>query len=388
MRDEIIGRTPKDKDWVVVNGSERELLDAGFKRVGKNFPVFLHPITKEEYALARTEKKEGLGHTGFLTNASEDITLEEDLARRDFTINAIAKDSSGKISDPFGGIKDLKRKTLRHITDAFREDPLRVLRGARFAATLGFKIANETQALMVDMVGSGELKSLSVERVERELRLAVTGHHPSYFFRTLKECDAMSQLLPELDLPQLLNKNDPVFAALKTFEGQDDKREKQYRVFLTRAEDYGLEVNERDMRVTNLIRRLKVTKDTAVICRLYRDFHRQILDIMSFREQEVFDLFEKMDAFRRPEKLTSLLEIIEIPSKPPQLFNPTKHIVEFLNEALYETKQLTAKTFFSSQEVSREHHSVITSKLKHERIKVIEPIMLRYKKHPSLINKK
>ena len=146
VRDEILGSAPKDRDYVVVNGSEKELIDAGYKRVGKNFPVFLHPTTKEEYALARTEKKEGLGHKGFSTDTSKGVTLEEDLARRDFTINAIAKDSTGKIFDPFGGMEDIERKTLRHVIEAFRDDPLRVLRGARFSASLGFKIAEETHS--------------------------------------------------------------------------------------------------------------------------------------------------------------------------------------------------------------------------------------------------
>ena len=377
VRDEILGSTPKDRDYVVVNGSEKELIKAGYKRVGKNFPVFLHPTTKEEYALARTEKKEGLGHRGFSTDTSKGITLEEDLARRDFTINAIAKDSTGKIFDPFGGLQDIERKTLRHITDAFREDPLRVLRGARFSATLGFKIAEETQILMLDMVNSGELKSLPVERIERELRLAIAGHRPHYFFETLKKCKAIPQLLPELDLPQLYNSDDPIFQALKHFEGQGRMAEERFIVFLSRAGNYGLQKNGKKTQIETLIKRLKLNRRTAETYTMYRDFNQKIMNYASLGEQDVLHLFEEMDTFRRPEKLTRLLKILRYIIEPAISSNHVKKLTSFFMEALSETSKLSARTFFTNEEIARTDYSTISQTLRVEREKKIRETIIK-----------
>ena len=377
VRDEILGSAPKDRDYVVVNGSEKELIKAGYKRVGKNFPVFLHPTTKEEYALARTEKKEGLGHRGFSTDTSKGITLEEDLARRDFTINAIAKDSTGKIFDPFGGLQDIERKTLRHITDAFREDPLRVLRGARFSATLGFKIAEETQILMLDMVKSGELKSLPVERIERELRLAIAGHRPHYFFETLKKCKAIPQLLPELDLPQLYNSDDPIFQALKHFEGQGRMAEERFIVFLSRAGNYGLQKNGKKTQIETLIKRLKLNRRTAETYTMYRDFNQKIMNYASLGEQDVLRLFEEMDTFRRPEKLTRLLKILRYIIEPAMSSNHVKKLTSFFMEALSETSKLSARTFFTNEEIARTDYSTISQTLRVEREKKIRETIIK-----------
>ena len=377
VRDEILGSAPKDRDYVVVNGSEKELIKAGYKRVGKNFPVFLHPTTKEEYALARTEKKEGLGHRGFSTDTSKGITLEEDLARRDFTINAIAKDSTGKIFDPFGGLQDIERKTLRHITDAFREDPLRVLRGARFSATLGFKIAEETQILMLDMVNSGELKSLPVERIERELRLAIAGHRPHYFFETLKKCKAIPQLLPELDLPQLYNSDDPIFQALKHFEGQGRMAEERFIVFLSRAGNYGLQKNGKKTQIETLIKRLKLNRRTAETYTMYRDFNQKIMNYASLGEQDVLRLFEEMDTFRRPEKLTRLLKILRYIIEPAISSNHVKKLTSFFMEALSETSKLSARTFFTTEEIAKTDYSTISQTLRVEREKKIRETIIK-----------
>ena len=379
VRDEILGSAPKDRDYVVINGSEKELIDAGYKRVGKNFPVFLHPTTKEEYALARTEKKEGLGHRGFSTDTSKGITLEEDLARRDFTINAIAKDSTGTIFDPFGGLQDIERKTLRHITDAFRDDPLRVLRGARFSATLGFQIAEETQSLMLDMVKSGELKSLSVERIERELRLAIAGHHPNYFFETLKKCEAIPQLLPELDLPQLHNADDPIFQALKHFEGKDRMAEERFIVFLTRAGNYGLQENGENTQIKNLIERLKLNRRTAETYTMYLDFNEKIVNYTSLGEQDVLHLFEEMDTFRRPEKFTRLLKILGHIIEPAKSSNYVKKLTGFFMEALSETSKLSARSFFTDEEIAKTDYSTISQTLRIERAKKIRETIIEYR---------
>lgn len=201
VRDELLGLKPHEHDWVVVGASPQELLDKRFQQVGKDFPVFLHPNTKEEYALARTERKAGKGYHGFEVFADPSVTLEDDLIRRDLTINAIAKSDEGELIDPYGGVKDLEDRKLRHVSDAFVEDPLRVLRVARFAAKLapfGFTLAEETRALMQEMVRSGELSDLTPERVWQEVTKALKTAKPSIFFEVLDEVGAVAVLFPEL----------------------------------------------------------------------------------------------------------------------------------------------------------------------------------------------
>lgn len=201
VRDELLGKQAYDHDWVVVGATAEQMLDQGFQQVGKDFPVFLHPKTKEEYALARTERKAGTGYHGFDVFAEPTVTLEEDLIRRDLTINAMAKDDDGGIVDPYGGQQDLEARVLRHVSDAFSEDPLRVLRVARFAAklsTYGFTLADETQTLMQQMVMSGELQDLTPERVWQEVSKALNTPKPSVFFQVLDQVGACEVLFPEL----------------------------------------------------------------------------------------------------------------------------------------------------------------------------------------------
>ncbi|KRD32120.1 2', 3'-cyclic nucleotide 2'-phosphodiesterase [Lysobacter sp. Root916] len=202
VRDRLLGRTPGDRDYVVVGATPQAMLEAGYKPVGRDFPVFLHPDTGEEYALARTERKSGRGYRGFVVDADPSVSLEEDLGRRDFTINAIAQDEDGALVDPYGGARDLEARELRHVGPAFVEDPLRVLRAARFMArfaALGFSVAPETTALMRHMAESGELAELVPERVWQELRRALASERPSAFLRTLREAGALGAVLPEVD---------------------------------------------------------------------------------------------------------------------------------------------------------------------------------------------
>jgi len=202
VRDALLGLPVKERDWVVVGASADELLAQGFKRVGKDFPVFLHPKTGEEYALARTERKTGPGYTGFAFDTSSTVTLEEDLARRDLTINAIARTSDGEIVDPWSGRADLERRVLRHVSPAFREDPLRVLRVARFAArfgSLGFTVAPDTQDLMREIVASGEIGALRPERVWQETVKALGTEQPDVYFAVLRDCGALARVFPEVD---------------------------------------------------------------------------------------------------------------------------------------------------------------------------------------------
>ncbi len=202
IRDERLGRPVKDRDWVVVGATPEQMIAAGFKPVGKDFPVFLHPETHEEYALARTERKSGRGYHGFVFNTDVDVTLEQDLARRDLTINAIARDADGQYIDPFGGLDDLEQGILRHVSGAFAEDPLRVLRVARFAARyhhIGFSVADETLALMSHCVEAGELDHLVAERVWQEIDAALNENDPQLFLQVLRACGALETILPEVD---------------------------------------------------------------------------------------------------------------------------------------------------------------------------------------------
>ncbi|MDF4534686.1 multifunctional CCA addition/repair protein [Vibrio parahaemolyticus] len=202
VRDQLLQLPVYDRDWVVVGSSPQAMLAAGFQAVGKDFPVFLHPNSKEEHALARTERKTGVGYTGFACHYAPDVTLEEDLLRRDLTINAMAQDNSGQLIDPYGGQRDLAAKVLRHVSPAFVEDPLRVLRVARFAAKLhhlGFTVAEETMQLMAKIAQSGELQHLTAERVWQEWHKSLSTHHPEMFLQVLRDCGALAVVLPEID---------------------------------------------------------------------------------------------------------------------------------------------------------------------------------------------
>ena len=202
VRDALLNYPVVEHDWVVVGARPEDLLSQGYTQVGKDFPVFLHPQTKDEYALARTERKQGHGYTGFAVHYDPDVTLEEDLARRDLTINAMARDDDGSIVDPYGGQRDLEARLLRHVSDAFVEDPLRVLRTARFAARfahLGFTVAPETMELMADIVSQGELAHLPAERLWVEMDKSLAERNPEVFVTVLRECGALAALLPELE---------------------------------------------------------------------------------------------------------------------------------------------------------------------------------------------
>ena len=204
VRDKLLGRPVNDHDWVVVGATPRQMIDLGYLPVGRDFPVFLHPETREEYALARTERKSGRGYRGFVVQSSPDVTLEEDLSRRDLTINAIASSAGGSsaeaLFDPYGGARDLEQRVLRHVTDAFHDDPVRILRVARFAARFtDFSVAPETMALMRSMVAHGEADHLVAERVWQELSRGLTEEQPSRMFEVLRACGALAVVLPEVD---------------------------------------------------------------------------------------------------------------------------------------------------------------------------------------------
>ena len=224
VRDQLLGLPVQERDWVVVGATGQQMLDAGFRAADADFPVFLHPETGEEYALARTETKTGAGYKGFEVDASPTVTLEQDLARRDLTINALAEDEKGQLIDLFGGQRDLEARQLRHITSAFVEDPVRLLRVARFAAhlgELGFEVAPDTQILLQQMAQSSDLQHLRPERIWQEMRKALLEPQPWRFFEVLLRCGALDRLIPEL--AAAINGDPTPFAALRKVAGQSDK---------------------------------------------------------------------------------------------------------------------------------------------------------------------
>jgi tRNA nucleotidyltransferase (CCA-adding enzyme) len=280
VRDELLGLPVQDKDFVVVGATPEEMTAAGYKPVGKDFPVFLHPQTHEEYALARTERKSGRGYKGFIVHSAPDVTLEQDLARRDLTINAIARAKDGSLVDPFNGRKDLQDGVLRHVSAAFAEDPVRILRVARFAARFSFRIADETMQLMKQMVDSGEANHLVRERVWQEFAKGLAEPHPEMMFDALERCGLRAKLLPELKtLPQRFEGSLPVRFAVLCWP-------------LAEAEIDALCAR---LRVPNEERELAL-----LACRT-----QKLLG--STQPEELLLLFKRADAFRRPERFALLL---------------------------------------------------------------------------------
>ena len=331
VRDRLLGRAGGDCDYVVVGATPEAMRAAGFKPVGKDFPVFLHPDTSEEYALARTERKQGHGYHGFEFDAAPAVTLEQDLARRDLTINAMAEDGAGRIIDPYGGQRDLEARLLRHVSPAFVEDPVRVLRVARFAARfapLGFRVAEDTLALMRRMVEQGEVDHLVPERVWAEMRKALAKPQPSAFLRVLRACGALVRLLPEVDalygVPQPAAHHPEIDtgvhlelvldAAARLAPGDDVVG------FAALTHDLGKALTPRAQwprhiaheargltPLRALCARLKVGNEhralAEVVCRYHLDAHRAL----ALRAGTLLLLLEKLDALRRPQRLDGFL---------------------------------------------------------------------------------
>ncbi len=330
VRDELLGRPVHEHDWVVVGATPDELTAQGYTQVGRDFPVFLHPQSREEYALARTERKSGHGYTGFVCDFSPHITLEEDLARRDLTVNAMARRHDGLLVDPYGGQNDLKARLLRHVSPAFREDPLRVLRVARFAtryADLGFRIAPATLTLMREMVQSGELAHLTPERVWKETERALGEDRPVVFFEVLRETGALAVLFPELDrlfgVPQRAEYHPEIDSGLHTLMvlTQACRLSAEPRVrFAALVHDLGkadtpaeewprhLMHEQRGIkRVRELCQRYKTPKPFQdlgeLVCRLHLDCHR----VQELRPVTLLKKLLELDALRRPQRFEEFL---------------------------------------------------------------------------------
>ncbi|WP_455376111.1 multifunctional CCA addition/repair protein [Kaarinaea lacus] len=330
VRDKLLGLTPKEKDWVVVGATPEEMLRQGYKQVGKDFPVFLHPNSHEEYALARTERKTAPGYKGFKFDANQEVTLEQDLLRRDLTINAIAEDENGNIIDPYNGQRDLKNKTLRHVSDAFNEDPVRILRVARFAArfaSLGFFVDKTTNDHMRQMVESGEVDALVSERVWKELESALQTDAPQVFFSVLKDCSALEKLFPEINnlfgVPQpekhhpeidtgihtlmVLEQaarltRDPVtrFAALVHDLGKGTTPQEEWPKHIEH-EEKGVPL------INQLCDRLRIPNDYRELGIHAARYHLHCHRARELRADTILKLFKNIDAFRKPDRFEQFL---------------------------------------------------------------------------------
>jgi tRNA nucleotidyltransferase (CCA-adding enzyme) len=330
VRDKLLGLPVTDRDWVVVGARQNEMLDLGFAQVGNDFPVFLHPQTKEEYALARTERKTAPGHTGFVFDANETVTLEQDLARRDLTINAIAETADGELIDPYNGQDDLAGRVLRHVSPAFEEDPLRVLRVARFAArfhSLGFRVAPETNAIMRKIVHSGELASLVSERVWQELAKALVSKSPDAFVTVLRDCEALGIVLPEIDalfgVPQPAKFHPEIDTGVHLLMCLQQARllsDDPQVLYATLVHDVGKGATDRTLWPSHkghetlglplldaIAARLKVPNDFAKLAALVCEHHTKLHRLEQVDADKALTLLEAIDVFRRPERLDKFL---------------------------------------------------------------------------------
>jgi tRNA nucleotidyltransferase (CCA-adding enzyme) len=299
VRDELLGLPVKDHDYVVVGASPEDLLKQGYKPVGRDFPVFLHPQTHEEYALARTERKTARGYHGFEFHAAPDVTLEQDLARRDLTINAIARDADGRVIDPHRGTDDLKSGVLRHVGPAFAEDPVRILRVARFAARFGFEVAPETMKLMREMAVNGEADALVPERVWQELARGLMERKPSRLFDVMRESGALERVMPELDA--LWDDPDAARAAM---DALDDAAKSAATLPARYA---ALARWLQPLAVESLALRLKLPSDCRDLALLASRHANTVLDATELEAEALLDLFDTVDAWRRPERFAELM---------------------------------------------------------------------------------
>ena len=371
VRDKLLGIPVKDEDWVVVGARPADLLDKGFQQVGKGFPVFLHPETKQEYALARTERKQGTGHTGFDIDASEQVTLEQDLLRRDLTINAMAQTEGGEIIDPFDGQRDLRNKTLKHVSAAFAEDPLRVLRVARFAARfghLGFRVAAETMELMRSMVQSGELEALVAERVWQETELALASSTPSEYVSVLRECGALKIILPEVDalfgVPQPAKYHPEIDTGVHTLMCLQQVVKLSADVvvrYATLVHDVGKAVTDQSKWPSHpghetlglslqkqIAERLKIPNEHAQLAALVCEHHTKLHRIRELRPITLLNLLEALDVFRRPERLEKFLLACEADSRGRTGFEDRDYPQrDFLNAVLVATSDLNIEALLA-----------------------------------------
>ena len=327
VRDALLGLTVHERDYLVVGSTPEALLNLGYTQVGKDFPVFLHPQSKEEYALARTERKSGQGYTGFQIHASPTVTLEEDLQRRDLTINAIAKASDGQLIDPFGGQQDIQAKLLRHVSQAFSEDPLRVLRTARFAAHLhhlGFSIASPTKALLLDITQSGELTTLAKERIWQETHKALNTRSPWIYFEVSEACGALDVLMPAL--AELLNRRPQALNTLKHLSVSTSEWDKNAETRLT-----GLLYQLNKPQIEDLAAQIKIPNAPKNLALATSNYQRQLRAYTELDASQKHQVLSNLGLLRHTDSLDQLLSLCEaITCSQEPLFgwhSPKQHIL-------------------------------------------------------------
>ncbi len=364
VRDEILGLPVKDRDFVVVGATAEEMLAAGYQAVGKDFPVFLHPETHEEYALARTERKTGKGYKGFAVHASPEVTLEEDLARRDLTINAIAKSSEGKLIDPYDGLQDIEAKVFRHVSPAFVEDPVRILRLARFSARMpGFSVADETMQLMKQMVRAGEVDALVPERVWQELSRGLMAKKPSRMFRMLRNCGALKVILPELDclwgIPQTAKYHPEIDTGVHMMMVLDYAAQQGYDLpvrFASLCHDFGKGTTPADvlpshtgheMRSVELLpqvaNRFKVPNQSVSLAKIVAQYHGKMHQVEKMRKSSRLKLLYDLDAFRQTERFEAFILACECDLRGRKNFeNAPYHEAQILKSALLKAQGIDA----------------------------------------------
>jgi tRNA nucleotidyltransferase (CCA-adding enzyme) len=363
VRDELLGRQVSDRDYVVVGATPETMLAQGYRPVGRDFPVFIHAESGDEYALARTERKTGRGYHGFAFHAAPDVTLEEDLSRRDLTINAMARDADGTLIDPYGGQRDLRAGILRHVSPAFAEDPMRVLRVARFAARFGFAVAPETEALMRSISAGGELATLTPERVWQELARALMESHPSRFLVVLRRCGALKQLLPEVDalfgVPQPVPHHPEIDTGVHVLQALDyaaaagDALPVRYGVLchdLGKGETAQADLprhiahEQKSVRLAeSMSERLRAPADCREMAVLTARFHGTVHRAAELRAATLLDLLMATDALRRPERLGWLLQAcaadaLSRPGRSGERYAPA----HWMNSALSVVKSVDA----------------------------------------------
>ncbi len=369
VRDELLEYPFRERDWVVVGATPQELLDAGYTQVGKDFPVFLHPETRDEYALARTERKQGHGYTGFTVHYDPDVTLEQDLQRRDLTINAIARDENGGLIDPYGGQRDIGERILRHVSPAFTEDPLRVLRTARFAARyhhLGFTVADETIELMSEIVGQGELAHLPAERIWVEMEKALAERNPEVFFNVLRECHALAALLPEIEalfgVPQSPEHHPEIdtgvhtlmalqqaaarsgatdvrWAALVHDLGKGTTPETEWPRHIAH-EHRGLKL------ISSVCKRLKVPNQHRDLALKVCEFHTHCHRALELKGKTILKVLHATDALRRPDRFEAFLTVCEADARGRLGLEDREYPqADYLRKALTIAQSVTAVQF-------------------------------------------
>ena len=393
VRDQLLNLPVKDRDWVIVGATPQTLIDLGYQQVGKDFPVFLHPQSKEEYALARTERKSGQGYTGFICDFSAEITLEQDLIRRDLTINAMAQDLQGNLYDPYHGADDLRQRILRHVSPAFVEDPLRVLRVARFAARyhhLGFTIAPETLQLMQTLTQQGELQHLTAERVWAETEKALNEKNPEIYFETLRQVGALAVLFPELDalygVPNPAKYHPEIDSFVHTMmvlqqatllSEQVDCHKSAVR-FAAICHDLGKAKTPQSnwphhhgheklgiVPTRNLCKRLKVPSYYQQLAELTCEYHTHIHKIVELRPETVVKLFNTFDVWRKPLRFMEFLLVCFADTRGRKGFEHSQYPQQEFALALY---QAALKVDIQSIIAAGFEHKAIRDQLNRGRI--------------------